>query len=175
MHRNTRAVGAVTLAFVVAAIGGSAAWAADPTIDTPHPAHIHEGSCPAPGKVVAPLTDVMTLQGATMGQPSAIPIEVSGTKAPMAYADILATPHSIVVHKSADEINVYILCGDIGGPEMGAGALPIGLGALNDSGFTGVATLHDNGDGTTQVNVLIIPPNGMMTPPMGSPLPSMNM
>ena len=57
---------------------------------------------------------------------------------------------------------------------MGAADLPIGLGALNDSGFSGVAMLHDNGDGTTQVNVVVIPPNGMMTSPQGSSAP-MNM
>ena len=179
-HRSLALAAAIAVAGSAIAFAGTSAAA--PAMDPAQPAPNHEGSCPTPGKVVASLSDVTSqfiVDGTAtatqpMGQTTAIPVEASGTKATIAYADILASPHSIVVHKSADEINVYILCGDIGGPEMGAADLPIGLGALNDSGFSGVAMLHDNGDGTTQVNVVVIPPNGMMTSPQGSSAP-MNM
>ena len=34
---------------------------------------------------------------------------------------------------------------------LGASDLPIGLAPLNDSGVSGIAWLHDNGDGSTSV------------------------
>ena len=36
-----------------------------------------------------------------------------------------------------------------------------GLGELNDSGHVGVATLTDNGDGTTTVTVALVEPGEM--------------
>jgi plastocyanin len=36
--------------------------------------------------------------------------------------------------------------------------LPVGLAPLNDSGYTGVALLHDNGDGTTTVSLFLTAP-----------------
>ena len=182
MRRRTLTMG-MTLALAGSALALGGVSAADMTADTPHPAHIHSGTCPTPGDVVASLSDVTSqfiMDGTAMatepmGQTTAIPVEASGTTVKLAYADILASPHAIVVHKSAEEIGTYILCGDIGGAEMGAADLPVGLAALNDSGFSGVATLHDNGDGSTRVEVIIIPPGGMMTPMGGSPAPSMDM
>jgi hypothetical protein len=48
-------------------------------------------------------------------------------------------------------LDVYIACGDIGGPVMAGTDLAIGLATQNASGHSGVAWLHDNGDGTTAV------------------------
>jgi hypothetical protein len=180
MRKRSLTIG-MTLALAGSAFILGGASAADMTTDTPHPAHIHSGTCPKPGDVVASLSDVTSqflmdgtaMATAPMGQTTAIPVEASGTTVKLAYADILGSPHAIVVHKSAQEIGTYILCGDIGGAEMGAADLPVGLAALNDSGFSGIATLHDNGDGSTRVDVVIIPPNGMMTP--AGPAPSMDM
>ena len=93
-----------------------------------------------------------------VGQASAIPVEASVTTVPLALADIVAGQHAINVHASADDLGTYIACGDIGGITIGASDLPIGLGELNDSGASGVAWLHDNGDGTTTVSVFIVPP-----------------
>jgi hypothetical protein len=138
---------------------------------SPHPAHIHAGSCPEPGDVVAALSDVSfdmnvddTASAAPepVGQASAIPVEASITTVPLALADIVAGQHAINVHASADDLSTYIACGDIGGITIGASDLPIGLGELNDSGASGVAWLHDNGDGTTTVSVFLVPPAGAM-------------
>jgi len=69
------------------------------------PAHIHVGSCPTPGAVKYPLSSVVDGKSETV-------LTVS-TK------DILAgLPLSINVHKSADEIGVYLACGDITAPAM---------------------------------------------------------
>jgi plastocyanin len=158
------------------ALGASLILAAGASAQmSPHPAHIHAGSCPAPGDVVAPLSDVsfdMNVDGsatagaAPVGQASAIPVEASVTTVPLALADIVAGQHAINVHASADDLATYIACGDIGGTTIGASDLPIGLGELNDSGASGVAWLHDNGDGTTTVSVFIVPPAGAMAASM---------
>lgn len=131
---------------------------------TSHPAHIHTGLCPTPGNVVFPLTDVssaMAMNGtpmagsAMMGAGSAIAVESSETTVKAALKDLADGNHSIVIHESMANIGNYLVCGDIGGMMMGPSDLAIGLGTLNNSGYTGVATLHDNGDGTTLVTLYL--------------------
>jgi plastocyanin len=61
--------------------------------------------------------------------------------------DILSAPHAINVHESAEAIQNYIACGDIGGRVID-GDLVIGLSELNDSGHHGVAVLEGDDDGT---------------------------
>jgi len=161
-----------TLALVGSAFIGGAASAQD-MMEVAHPAHIHAGTCPAPGDVVAPLTDVTpSMAGPAMGQATAIPVGVSVTSVPLALADIEAAAHAIVVHASADDMGTYLLCGDIGGEVMAEGVLPIGLGAVGESGYTGIAVLADAGDGTTTVT-LYVTSGAMMEPPMeASPSPA---
>jgi len=74
----------------------------------PHPAHIHAGSCPTPGAVVFPLTSV------TNGK--------SETTVGASIADIMKAPHAINVHKSPQEIPVYVSCGNISAPAAVAAA-----------------------------------------------------
>jgi plastocyanin len=132
--------------------------------EAPHPAHIHSGDCVNLGDVVFPLSDVSlaalvegaSVAGAVAGAADAIPVEISGTTVAASLADILAAPHAINIHESAENIGNYIACGTIGGTMIGTSDVAIGLGELNDSGYTGVATLHDNGDGTTAVSVYLI-------------------
>jgi hypothetical protein len=164
-----------SLALLGSALLGSAAGAQ--TAMAPHPSHIHDGSCPAPGKVVQDLVDVSgqflhdgtAMVSAPMGPTPATMVEAGVTTVPMAYGDLFASTHSIVVHKSADEMGMYLVCGDIGGPEMGATDIAIGLGAIGDSGYTGIATLHDNGDSTTTVSVYVTTSAAMMEHPEMSP------
>ena len=64
------------------------------------PAHIHIGSCPIPGAVKYPLTNVVS--------------GVSETMLDMSLADLLAMGDlAINVHKSAAEVKVYTSCGDV--------------------------------------------------------------
>jgi hypothetical protein len=136
-----------------------------------HPAHIHSGTCAELGDVVHPLSDVGAsimmdgtpmAMGDMMGGSDAIPVEWSVTTVAAPLADIVSGGHSINVHESAENIGNYIACGDIGGTMMGATDLAIGLGALNDSGYSGIARLHDNGDDTTTVTVYLTHTGGMM-------------
>ena len=144
---------------------------------TPHPAHIHSGSCPTPGDVLQNLADVSdqflhdetAMVSPAMGPVPSMLVEGSVTTVPMAYADLFAAPLSIVVHQGLADMGTYLVCGDIGGPEMGATDIAIGLGAVGESAYTGIATLHDNGDSTTTVTVYITTHAMMMEEPAASP------
>jgi hypothetical protein len=139
-----------------------------------HPAHIHTGTCESIGGVVFPLNDVMS--GDSAGTPMATPsLEMASTPAvgaslqstttvDVALDDILAGEHAINVHQSAENIEVYVACGDVTG-EATDGTLTVELQELNESGMSGEAMLTDNGDGTTTVEIhLMQDESGMATP-----------
>jgi plastocyanin len=128
-----------------------------------HPAHIHDGTCAELGDVVYPLSNVgdemlmdgTPMAGEEMGSADAIEVEASVTNVQTSLADLLGGAYAINIHESQENIGNYIACGDIGGHTMGTSDLAIGLGELNGSEYSGVATLHDNGDGTTTVSVYL--------------------
>jgi hypothetical protein len=66
----------------------------------PQPAHIHVGKCPTPGAVKYPLTNVVNGMSETTLDVSMADLEAAGELA-------------INVHKSAEEVSVYIACGDM--------------------------------------------------------------
>jgi hypothetical protein len=71
--------------------------------DEPQPAHIHEGSCPDVGDVVAPLKDVV--DGTSTSENVAFSLDdLTSTESP---------GFAINVHKSAAAIEDYVACGDI--------------------------------------------------------------
>jgi len=145
----------------------------------PHPAHIHSGTCAELGDVTYPLTDVGT-EGADTGTPMAghemgTPASMGDMGSPMSgdmaiaspaategetsltivaapLADLAGGGYAINVHESAENIGNYIACGDIAGAADGAD-VTVQLATLNDSGYSGTATLHDNGDDTTTVTI----------------------
>ena len=143
-----------------------------------HPAHIHTGTCETIGDVVFPLNDLTApdMMGTPMAGMNATPmagmgevVAQSSTNVEASLEDILAAEHAINVHLSAEEIDVYIACGDITGTADG-GQLQIELEELNDSGYQGMAMLRDNGDGTTTVDaVLMQSEGGMMGTPEATP------
>ena len=67
--------------------------------------------------MVAPLTDVAHIgdDAERTGAASAIPVKSSVTVVDMPLQEIIDGGHAINVHLSADEIDTYIACGDIGG------------------------------------------------------------
>jgi hypothetical protein len=187
MHQTRRRVaflGSFVVALILAAgfavsFGGGAS-AQDMTMSgVGHPAHVHEGLCPAPGAVVFPLTDVSgsdsmngtpMAMGSMMGASTAIAVETSTTTIATSLASITDGNHSVVVHESAANIGNYIACGDIGGTMMGTSDLAIGLAPLNGSGDSGIVWLHDNGDGSTTVEIFLTHQGDMSTMPMATPM-----
>ena len=63
------------------------------------------------------------------------------TSVPLTLDAMLGADHVVNVHLSADKIDTYIACGEIGGRLFPEGAVIIGLRELNNSGFTGIACL----------------------------------
>jgi uncharacterized cupredoxin-like copper-binding protein len=96
---------------------------------------------------------------APVGSADAIPVAVSTTTVQTTLADLTRGAYAIDVHESAATTGADLTCGDIGGVVMGSD-LAIGLGEFNDSGYSGVASLHDNGDGTTIVSVYLTKASG---------------
>jgi hypothetical protein len=126
-----------------------------PEVAAGHPAHIHAGTCetldPNP---LFPLTDVTAPVGEPAGAADAEQIDTSFTTVPVDLATLLASDNSINVHLSAEEADVYIACGEVGGiPLDDAGSIAIGLREQNDSGHTGVAFLTPNAADPTQTDV----------------------
>jgi hypothetical protein len=140
--------------------------AATPTTGAPvpHPAHVHSGTCAELGDVVYGLNDVSgeALEGtpdatpasATAGEPGDV-IAKSTTTVDASLDDLLAEPHAVNVHESAENIDIYIACGDITGEPDENGTLIIDLEQLKASGVTGQAILSDSGDGKTQVVITL--------------------
>ncbi len=85
--------------------------------------------------------------------PNVVPVHVSNTTVDVPLADLLASPHAINAHASADEIDTYIACGTITGlPNHGE--LGVSMAPLSDSGYSGIAWLHEDGN-RTQVTVFL--------------------
>ena len=88
------------------------------------PAHIHSGDCVNLGDVVVPLSDLTAPVSEGVGQADrATPAESSFTTVPMTLDAILGADHAINVHLSAERIDTYIACGELGGivdPTWGA-------------------------------------------------------
>ena len=168
------------LVAVIAMLGagpGTAIAQAQEEGDEAHPAHIHDGSCETLGGIAFPLNDVAygdmagggmamggtpaadstmstpVAMGEMVGSTAAVPLEMSVTMVDVPLDQIADGQHAINVHKSAEEIDVYIACGDIGGQMLG-NMLVIGIGELNDSEEAGVAVLTEMGD-QTQVAIFL--------------------
>jgi plastocyanin len=139
--------------FVIGGIGG-AAQDATPTAGSAHahPAHIHVGTCDAlDPNPTFPLTDVALASGASGDESdgaSAIPVERSMTMVDASLEDLRTGGYAINVHQSAEDIGTYIACGNLSGVVDDSGALVVGLGELNNSGYSGVAILTDQGKQT---------------------------
>lgn len=147
-HRVPRRAARIATACAFAVLGMALPTRAAQDSEAPHPAHIHSGTCAQLGDVVSPLTDVAPLPNAgAAGPASAIPVELSVNQVDMPLQEIIDGGHAINIHQSAEEIDLYIACGDIGGVISDDGLL-IGLGELNDSGYRGVAQLQAAGDKT---------------------------
>ena len=150
-----------------------------------HPAHIHSGTCDTLGDVVYPLNNLTTpdkmstpmagMNSTPMAGMASTPmagrdvVAQSITTIETSLDDLLGADYALNVHLSAEQIDVYIACGDVTGTPND-NQLQIELQELNNSGYQGMARLTDNGDGTTTVEaVLTQSDHGMMGTPEATP------
>jgi hypothetical protein len=120
-----------------------------------HPAHIHAGDCAnldpnpaAPLNNVEPRLEDSDAEDANQpeGVLTASPVLYSDSEEiELKWDDVLASSHSINVHESDENIDVYIACGEIGGIVVDD-TLVIALHSMNDSGYSGIAILEKDGD-----------------------------
>ena len=163
----TRLSGLIIASVLTIGLAGSVI-AQDPTATVEgvvtHPAHIHVGSCAALDPNPAyPLNDVgprlkddqLPLAEDMMGSLAAAPVEISEKDGiEVTFDDLFTEAYAITIHESAQNIQNYIACGDIGGPVIDDRVL-IGLGEQNDSGYAGIAIIEKDGDDHVKVSILL--------------------
>lgn len=171
------------------AVGGAQAQDASPVASAAAagiPNHIHSGTCETLGDIVAPLAALqygsteagadaspsaspvsglatpVTGMAGMMGASSVVPVAAATTQVPLALSDILAAEHAINLHDPADpsDPSLYLACGAIGGSPDAQGNLFVGLQETNDSGFSGVAWLLDDGSGSGTTVTVFLADNG---------------
>lgn len=128
-----------------------------------HPVHVHTGACAELGDVAVPLNDLVAPVGDWTGPESAVPVTLSENVIDVPLQEVTDGGHAINVHLSAEAIDQYIACGDIGGAittdEGGRREMMIGLAELNDSGYSGTVWLGPSGDDTqTEISVILVEP-----------------
>lgn len=150
MKRTVRKRIGLSLAAGIAALSLSLSGGFAPTNalaqDVSHPAHIHNGDCAAPGDVVYPLANLAGEGG----------VSTSSSSIETTMDDLLAAPHSLVIHESGENIGNYLVCGDITGTAEADGTLIVGLGALGENTSEGVAYLSGGADGGVNVTAYLL-------------------
>ena len=122
-----------------------------------HPAHIHQGSCDRLDPESLHELAQVQFPPAPSGAPEAdgvIPVMTSTTPLDLPLSDLLTGEYAVDVHVDGEETGAVLACGTIGGAPN-EGDLYIGLQEQNNSAHVGIAQLHDNGDGTTTVTILL--------------------
>jgi hypothetical protein len=155
---KTSRTGSFFLALCLAALGGSflgGVGGQAQEVSPSRPSHIHSGDCDELGEVIQPLNSLTVPVGAVSGNSDAVVAEAAFTSIPQPLDELLAEDHALKVHLSADQIQTYLACGDIGGAADADGALIVGMKELDGSGYAGIAYLVPAADGSTSVSVMI--------------------
>lgn len=155
--------------FVVYALPGSEGAVLDEvatSVDGPLPARpvaLVAGSCAEPGTTVAELLEATYPVGERTGAANAVVAETSFTRAPILLADLLASPHAIVVGASAEEPDTAIACGEVGGIPDEVGGYVIGLSPQNGAPYTGTIFMAaDDAAGATNISVFLVPVDALI-------------
>jgi hypothetical protein len=135
------------------------------------PAHIHAGTCEAPGEVAFPLGEggfglplpvggeAESVSAEFLGSELANPAIVVAADVDAALSELQAGEYVIDAHTAAAngaaEDETRIVCGPIGG-FLAGGDLVFGLNEVNATRYGGSAWLRDDGDGSTTVALFLI-------------------
>lgn len=121
------------------------------------PAAIYAGTCARPDTTqpVLLLDSITVPEGTEAGADPIAPVESSATTTDMTLKDFVDELHVVVVFDQ-DDPTVAISCGEIGGTLGEDGSLIIGLPALGDSLYSGVAALTQSQRGT-EISVYLAP------------------
>jgi hypothetical protein len=132
------------------------------------PAHIHDGTCAAPGEVVFTLAPADYRPPAESSAGTPVATEYVGSAAANAaivsvttiatpLAGLLAAEHAIDIHHpdAGEDLASRIACGAVGG-FLDGDDLVFGLQEVNASHYAGTAWLRDNGDGSTTATLFLV-------------------
>ncbi len=145
-----------------------------------HPAYTQSGTCQQPGEIISilsPVSSTYDVDGVPMmvpgnvGAADSIEVEYSSTTLPTTLAQILEGQYIVDVKVSEDDQDHSVACGAIGGLMLGTSDLPFGIAPIAQSGHYGTGWLHDNGDGTTTLDVTLIYVGSSATPTTGATIP----
>ena len=154
---------AAAVAFVLGAAlvaPGAAAEGVPPSVE------LLAGTCDGPGEAVATLSDApdgSPAQESTLPALAAVIEALDGSVVERAtivlpLRDIAVGDRVIAVRDSSDAAATGLACGELGAFEPQGTDIQVGLAEQDDSGRNGVAWLHDNGDGTTSLSVVLSSP-----------------
>lgn len=124
-------------------------------------AWIYEGSCdalaPDPQQGIGELeqeSDADDIARLQLQAPVPSPIWLEDEDVSMTTADLISTPHAMVVRVAADATTDAVACGDVG--RGGAGAFSITLHTVGDSGYMGsVRFVPETDDGGPELDVIV--------------------
>lgn len=119
------------------------------------PVIIASGSCADSGEAIAELNPLAAPEGEAQGQGEAIEAERAYTSVPLAMDALLANAANISVLLSAEQPDVVVACGEIGGVISEGGSLVVKLSEQNDSGFSGIAYLAPEDSATTGASIFL--------------------
>ncbi|MDQ3225974.1 MAG: DUF4397 domain-containing protein [Chloroflexota bacterium] len=104
-------------------------------------AKIQEGSCAAPGDIIADLGIVNEGQGQIVGAPQTAQVQQGYGVAAIPFASLIGSVHTVTVANDAAAGGDVVACGGIGGALTDTGALVIALGDLAGGAPGGIAVL----------------------------------
>lgn len=165
-RRRSIALAGPLLGLSLAAGGATAAHGPASGNAATRPVHVHEGTC---GALIGPdfvlqLTDLEVPAGKALGGEVSVaaaePVAVGFTILNASLDQLLAEPRAVDVHRSDEDEETFVACGEIAGPRGRDGGLAVALTEQGGAGLAGVAYLVPTvaNRNQTAVSVLLAEP-----------------
>lgn len=183
MRRQWFGTAMITLALLLGLAAGASTVAAqdaatpEDDLVASHPAHIFSGTCDDLGEIAYPLdnatTEPIEIEATPPGTPEPVDQGLPGdvvargvtAEVEVTLEELVDGEYAVVVHESEENMDNHIVCGTIDG-EIEDDSLSILLEEVEESGYTGQATMTSHGDGTIglTINLLDDNPEDFATP-----------